>query len=436
VIAGYGSNVASASIIVKQQRSYNTGGYSESSLSSGNGVKTETGANGETVIIVDKPYMDNSTGIAKVEVSKDIVDNAIKKAHPGQDGVKTVVINIPQVSGANGYEMSLPSGFLAAGDTTKEFVIKTDFASVTMPGNMLETIAVQGTQNVSLAIASGDKTKLDTDIQAQIGSRPVIELSLKIDGKPISWSNQSAPVTVSIEYTPTAEELKDTEHITVWYIDGSGKVVSVPSGRYYPATGMMTFVTTHFSHYAVAYVTRTFDDLGSVDWAKKTIEVLASKGVLKGASEKEYAPQTIITRADFLYFLVKTLSLDAKVDGNFGDVSTEIYYYREIAIAKKLAITDGTGNNKFNPDAKITRQDMIVLTERALRLLQKLKEQGDISDLDKFADKSLIATYAVNSIGTVVKEGLVVGDRDMLNPLGNATRAEAAVFLYRIYNKY
>jgi hypothetical protein len=31
---------------------------------------------------------------------------------------------------------------------------------------------------------------------------------------------------------------------------------------------------------------------------------------------------------------------------------------------------------------------------------------------------------------------LIVGSDDKLNPLGNTTRAEAAVFLYRIYDKY
>lgn len=179
-------------------------------------------------------------------------------------------------------------------------------------------------------------------------------------------------------------------------------VRKVPSGRYDPKTGTVTFITTHFSDYAVVYVAKTFDDLGSVAWTKKPIEVLASKGILKGISEKEYAPQTNITRADFLYFLVRTLGVDAKADGNFDDTSSDAYYYKEIAIAKKLGITSGIGNNKFSPNASITRQDMMVLTKRALRMLKKLKQQGTASDLEKFADKSLIATYAVDGIASVV----------------------------------
>jgi hypothetical protein len=34
------------------------------------------------------------------------------------------------------------------------------------------------------------------------------------------WNNPSAPVTVSIPYTPTAAELESPESIVVWYIGG------------------------------------------------------------------------------------------------------------------------------------------------------------------------------------------------------------------------
>lgn len=90
-----------------------------------------------------------------------------------------------------------------------------------------------------------------------------------------------------------------------------------------------------------------------------------------------------------LYFLIRTLGIDARVDGNFDDIDKDAYYYKEIGIARKLGITKGTWSNKFSPDASITRQDMMVLTERALRMLKKLEVQGAASDLDKFADKSL-----------------------------------------------
>lgn len=380
--------------------------------------------------------LDNSTGTALAEVDAASLAGAFDKSKTDDKGVKTVKIDIPKIDSVKVYESTLPASFLTSGDVTKSVEIRTCIAAVAVPGNMLQAINAAGARAISLTIAAVDKSKLSAVIQAQIGSRPVIELNLKIDGKLASWSNESAPVTVSIPYTPSAEELKAPEHITVWYIDGSGNIVPVPSGRFDLATGRVTFTTTHFNKYAVAFVQKTFNDLGSVVWAKKQIEILASKGILRGISEKEYAPSTSITRADFLYYLVRTLGVDAKVDGNFEDISGDAYYYKEIGIAKKLGITSGTGNNKFNPDASITRQEMMALTDRTLKMLKKLKQQGTAKDLEKFSDRSLIAAYAADSVASIVKEGLIAGSGDNINPLSNTTRAEAAVFLYRIYNQY
>jgi len=42
-------------------------------------------------------------------------------------------------------------------------------------------------------------------------------------------------------------------------------------------------------------------------------------------------------------------------------------------------------------------------------------------DLEKFADKSLISAYAKDSVASVVKEGLIVGNGGRVNPVGNTT---------------
>ncbi len=367
-----------------------------------------------------------------VAVFKDTGTAFIDTESFDQDGI---TVTMPTIPGVENYTIGMPVAYLStSGGGTLTF--NTDTGSLMLPVDMLSGIPGAEGRTAEITIGQGDKSNLPADIKAVIGERPLISLSLTLDGDVISWNNPGAPVTVSIPHTPTIAELADPEHIVIWYIDGSGNAVSVPSGRYEPATGMVTFTTTHFSRFAVVYVTKAFDDLGNTAWAKKQIEVLASKGILIGISETEYAPQTNITRADFLCFLVRTLGVDARIDGSFDDISQDAYYFKEIAIARKLGITSGTGNNKFSPDASITRQDMMVLTERALRMLNRLEAQASVSDLEKFADKSLVAAYAVDSVASVVKEGLIVGGGDNVNPLGNTTRAEAAVFLYRIYSKY
>jgi hypothetical protein len=158
-----------------------------------------------------------------------------------------------------------------------------------------------------ITVGLGDKSGLPDSVRDEIGDRPLLRLELSIDGERTEWSNPDAPVTISIPYSPTAEELADPEHITVWYIDGDGNAVAVPSGRYDPATGTVTFTVTHFSLYAVAFVHKTFADLEDAEWAKTSVEALASKGIVSGTSEDAFSPSDGITRADYIMWLVNAL---------------------------------------------------------------------------------------------------------------------------------
>jgi len=330
----------------------------------------------------------------------------------------------------------LPAEALTAQTDEVKLRIKTGLAEVTLSGNMLTGSGIDAeNQQVTLIVSKADLSGIDEETRSMIGDRPVIALELKIGGKTIEWNNLDSPVTVSIPYSPSAEELKNPEHITVWYIDSEGKVHAVTSGRYNPETGMVTFSTTHFSSFAVVYVTRTFSDLYVTQEIKHAIEVLASKGVLTGVSENRFKPRSHITRADFLYSLVRALNIEAKVKDNFDDISTDAYYYKEIAVAKALGITLGCGNNLFKPDEPVTRQDMMVLINRALSLLNRIEAPGTANILGKFSDRSQVANYAAEAIASVIKEGLVEISGEKINPRGYVTRSEAATILYKIYNK-
>lgn len=185
--------------------------------------------------------LDKSSGVARGEVEAALLQEAFAGAEANEQGVKLVEIEIAAVEGAAVYEGILPAAVLNAAGAEGAFSIHTALGTVTVPGNLLSALEPAGVEKISLTIAAADKTKLPRDLQALIGPRPVIELGLNIDGAKVHWRNEEAPVTVSLPYTPTEEELADPEHITVWYIDGEGNGVAVPSGRYDPVTGKVTF---------------------------------------------------------------------------------------------------------------------------------------------------------------------------------------------------
>jgi hypothetical protein len=349
---------------------------------------------------------------------------------------EAVNITIPTITGVDSYSLEMPVSVLSKEQAGGVLILSTDVASITITDNMLSGVSEADGKIAGINIGRGDKSLLSQDVKAALGDKPLVKLILTLDGKQVEWNNLDAPVTVSIPYIPTAAEVQNPEHIVIWYIDGSGNAISVPSGKYDPETGVVTFTTTHFSEYAVAYVTKTFNDLGSATWAKKPIEVMISKGIISGTGKDTYSPGFNITRADYLVFLVNTLGLTVDFDTNFDDVKQGDYYYEALGIARKLGIATGSGNNKFNPKANISRQDMMVLTARALEKFKKLEAAGVSPVLGKFKDKGDIAGYATDGMAALVREGLIAGSGDMINPQANTTRAEAAVFLYRIYNKY
>ncbi len=175
-----------------------------------------------------------------------------------------------------------------------------------------------------------------------------------------------------------------------------------------------------------------FTDLKKVPWAEKAIEKLLAKGIIKGNAEKRYYPERDITRGEFVGMLIKVLGLNADFTDNFTDVQKYDEYYQQLGTAKALGIIQGESCNRFRPKDPILRQDMMVYSTVALGVAKKLRKTVSVKVLDKYEDKYETSCYAFNSSATLVGEGLIVGCKNKLNSHSNASRASAAVLLYRI----
>jgi CubicO group peptidase (beta-lactamase class C family) len=175
-----------------------------------------------------------------------------------------------------------------------------------------------------------------------------------------------------------------------------------------------------------------FTDIANYSWAGEAITALAEKGVIKGVSATSFAPANEIKRADYMLLIVRLLGVTADVEGNFDDVAENKYYYKEIGIAKALGLTNGIDGANFQPEASITRQDMFVLAYRIMQQQGLIKTEGDLGVLNQFSDSAGISQYAKEAIAALISMDLVKGSGNMINPKGIATRAETAVFTYRL----
>ncbi|MFD0674058.1 S-layer homology domain-containing protein [Cohnella sp. GCM10027633] len=334
---------------------------------------------------------------------------------------------------ASGYVQQLPPGALSASDNPMTVEVRTPVATVELPSGMIvDEKAAAG--EIAVHIERGNSDTLGEEAKRQIGERPVIELSLRSGGKTIEWNNPQTPVKVSIPYTPTAEESAHPDYIVVRYIDGAGNVIAVPNGRYDAAAGQVTFSVTHFSTYAVAYVRKTFDDIGSYGWAQDAIEGLASKGIINGTADNEFSPGKPITRAEFVAFLARTFDWQGANGKPFSDVPEDAYYAQPLAAARQLGIATGSGDNRFNPNDPITREQMMVLTDRALAAAKITVPQSDAADPSRFQDIGEVSAYAKDSVSALIRSGLIQGNYGSLRPKDTTTRAETAAMLYKLYN--
>jgi len=131
--------------------------------------------------------------------------------------------------------------------------------------------------------------------------------------------------------------------------------------------------------------------------------------------------------------LVRLLNGKAVVTDNFSDVSPDKYYYDEIGIAKALGITNGRDGIYFDPEGKVTREEMATLVYRVLKKEGFITDNENMSLTAKFTDGNEVSEYAETAVKAIVSTGLLSGyETGELRPQGFVTRAETAVFLNKV----
>lgn len=177
-----------------------------------------------------------------------------------------------------------------------------------------------------------------------------------------------------------------------------------------------------------------FTDLDGFDWAKEAIGYIAGKGIIKGDGKGHFRPGENITRADFVLILYRIAGFEAENRVSFEDIPPSQEYRDAIENAAGCGIIKGIDGKRFNPYDNITRQDAAVIVYRLLNYLGKA--EAPEGSAKTFNDSEMISAYAKETVDFMVNDGLLQGSGGYLRPRNPITRAEAAVFLYRVTEKY
>ncbi|MCL2499894.1 MAG: S-layer homology domain-containing protein [Defluviitaleaceae bacterium] len=173
------------------------------------------------------------------------------------------------------------------------------------------------------------------------------------------------------------------------------------------------------------------NDIQPGRWYTAAAEYAIENGILRTDANGDFNPTRSVTRAEFLYALWaidgRPVSYGAT---RFNDVTADAVYYTAVRWASANGIAYGVGNNDFAPDRAITREEMAVLFYRyTLFAGIRLAESG--VQLAHFNDAQSVSPRAREAMQFAVATRLLIGDGGMITPRNTATRAEAAVILYR-----
>ncbi len=396
------------------------------------GTNTNTSTNTAIDIIIDGKQRNIGVSVQDREAVIDLKDSS-KDIFKGSGNI---IINAPESMSADSYTMEMTVEALQDAKGSGSLTLNSNIGSITIPAGMLSDMQEDKQSKAAITMTMVDKAKLPENIRAAVGSYPLMELTISIDGEKVQWNNPSAPVKVSIPYKPTQEELNSRESIIIKYVDGSGKVVAVPNGVYDESTGMVTFTIDHFSYFAVGYNRVAFDDVAANAWFNKAVSFIAARNITSGTGNGNYSPAEKLTRGEFLVLIMKAYGIapDAKTDDNFSDAGNT-YYTGYLGAAKRLGITAGTGNNMFNPGKEISRQEMFTLLYNLLKGINQLPEKDSGNKLSDYKDQEQIAPWAKKAMSELVKSNIISGSNSKLTPFNNTTRAEMAQVIYNLLGK-
>ena len=157
---------------------------------------------------------------------------------------------------------------------------------------------------------------------------------------------------------------------------------------------------------------KDFVDVPNNYWGSTYIDFVTSRGLFSGTSESTFAPDTPMNRA----MIVTVLAAYEGVDTTTG--STWYEAGRQWAMAN--GISDGTNMNQ-----NLTREQLAVM-------LWRYAGSPTVAPLSGYSDLDNISDWAEMAMAWAVRNGMIAGmDGNMLNPGGQATRAQVATILMR-----
>ena len=241
----------------------------------------------------------------------------------------------------------------------------------------------------------------------QLGSAQTFRVSASADGKDIS---KTCTLTVPVS--------------------GSGfAAASIADDGAIKATGSSSKLSCTVTTGVMAAVTPfPFTDVATGAWYFGDVYYAFNNALFSGTSASTFEPELTMTRGMLVTVLWRMEGSPKAAASSFTDAGGS-WYSSAVDWAAANGIVKGYSDKVFAPNDTITREQMAAVLYRYASF--KGVDVSAAKDLGGFADSAGVSAYAKDAMSWAVAEGIINGSDGKLLPAGGATRAQVAAILHR-----
>lgn len=286
-------------------------------------------------------------------------------------------------------------------------------------------------ESIMLRVNYMNENELPAELKAPDakGVSGIFDISLTIDGKPVSSFEKPISVTMQIDMAKAG----NTDKIGVYNYNSRDNKWTFLGGKV-DSSGTISFTTPHFSLFRAMESTKTFSDIQQ-HWAKEDIEIMAARHVTEGTGDNKFTPDANITRAEFTAMIVRALNITEKTEKNpFIDVKSGDWFEDAALRANAAGIIQGDNKGNFSPGNLITREEIAAVAVRAYSYYSGENPDRIITTREiRFTDMDDASEWASKSVTLASALGLMKGFPDKsFRPKNYCSRAEAIVVVKRL----
>ena len=445
-------------------------------------TETEEGYTGDTVCEDCKATVTVGTVIEKRKPAPVPVDVPVEAVVSGStvtvESIDESILNIGTDSGEEPEEGEAPAEPAPASVVSIDLTVyETEDEKITeaaLPAEVIETITevVEDPENtvegIAIHLSTGSMQLDDKTVRAMVEQSEGDTVRLVMDDKTDEALNTlqeealkeleiHGKVDVYMECEQTGKRISDfnggtvtlqipfeipenchSKGFTVWYVDEDGS--RTPMNTRYE-NGMIVWDVTHFSDYVIIYeepaaedMDNPYTDISEDAWYYGDVLYTYANGLMVGVGDDRFAPETNLTRAMFVTVLWRMAGAPAVTeDILFEDVPADTWYTEAVRWAASEGLVNGYSETAFGPDDTITREQLAAILYR-YEQMSGGGFTGTWMFLPDFSDTAEISEWAYEAMCFMNMNGIVNGKPEkLLDPKGNATRAEAAAMLARYH---